>query len=106
MRKTYNKLVRDSIPAIIRGDGRNCETVVMALDEYRQALLDKLVEEAWEAAQAEPDELVTELADVLEVLDALLVANGIQRDAVLETQRSRRAARGGFEQRLKLVWAE
>ncbi|MCI0711669.1 MAG: nucleoside triphosphate pyrophosphohydrolase [Chloroflexi bacterium] len=59
-RREYNKLVRDNIPEIIAANG--------------QALRQKLVEEAQEVLQAKPDELVNELADVYEVLDALIAA--------------------------------
>jgi predicted house-cleaning noncanonical NTP pyrophosphatase (MazG superfamily) len=67
----YRKLVRDRIPAIIQAEGRH--PVTRGLDEagYRQALLDKLVEEAGEAARASAADLPGELADVLEVLRAL-----------------------------------
>ena len=54
MRKEYNKLVRDRIPEIIRRDGRNCEIATISEDEYLQALREKLVEEAQEAAEADP----------------------------------------------------
>lgn len=43
---TYNKLVRDRIPEIIRQDGRECGTERMSEAEYVQALREKLVEEA------------------------------------------------------------
>ena len=72
MRKTYDKLVRDRIPEIIRNTGANCETTIMVDDDDRAALLAKLVEEAQEAANSGPCELVTELADLLEVIDATI----------------------------------
>jgi predicted house-cleaning noncanonical NTP pyrophosphatase (MazG superfamily) len=71
-----------------------------------QALLEKLVEEAQEARQAPPDELVTELADIQEVLAALLAAWQIAPEQIQQVQHQRRAERGGFEQRLKLFWTE
>src|SRR5260370_33253826 len=72
MYKEYRKLVRDGIPEIIRRKGEQCEVAVMAEEEYRQALREKLVEEATEAAQAATlQALITELADVQEVLDTL-----------------------------------
>lgn len=101
----YNILVRDRIPAIIRAEGRTCEVVVLDDDACRQALRVKLVEEAWEAETATGAELVTELADVLEVVDALIVAHGIAREVVEEQERCR-VNRGGFDQRLFLVRTE
>lgn len=105
-RKTYNKLVRDRIPGIISAEGRDYATEIMENAEYHQALLSKLVEEAQEAAEAEPDELMKELADLYEVIDALLVAFELDREAVLDVQQKRRDERGGFEKRIKLLWTE
>jgi predicted house-cleaning noncanonical NTP pyrophosphatase (MazG superfamily) len=106
MRRDYNKLVRDRIPEIIRSGGKQCGIETMPEAEYRQALLQKLVEEAQEARQAAPDELITELADLQEVIAALLAAWHIFPDKVQQIQDQRRAERGGFEQRLKLLWTE
>lgn len=102
----YNKLIRDRIPAIIEAEGKTCRIETMPEDEYRQALLEKLIEEAQEAAQASPDRLVTELADLYEVIDAVLAVNGIDREEVLQVQKQRQSSRGGFEQRLKLLWVD
>jgi len=105
-RITYNKLVRDRIPEIIEAEGRQCRTEVMTDAEYRQALLAKLVEEASEAQTAEPDNLLLELADLYEVLDAIMAACSIDKHAVVELQQARRDERGGFEQRLRLLWVD
>jgi predicted house-cleaning noncanonical NTP pyrophosphatase (MazG superfamily) len=106
MRKEYSKLVRDRIPEIIRQDGRECGVEVMSENEYIQALKDKLVEEAQEAAEAVSEGLVKELADLSEVMDALIVACQIDRQAVLVKQAERRQSRGGFDQRFRLLWTE
>ena len=106
MRQTYNKLVRDQIPDIIRADGRDCGLEIMTQEEYRGALLEKLVEEAREASQAGREGLVTELADLYEVIDALIEAYDLDRETVLRTQQTRHAQRGGFSQRICLLWTE
>lgn len=106
MRRDYNKLVRDRIPEIIEASSKRCGIETMPDVEYRQALLQKLVEEAQEARQAAPDELITELADLQEVIAALLAAWHISPEKVQQIQDQRRAERGGFEQRLKLLWTE
>lgn len=69
MRQEHNKLIRDHIPEIIRKAGRECEVETMTQTDYHQALLNKLVEEAKEAVEADPDNLVEELADVYEVIE-------------------------------------
>lgn len=103
MRKEYNKLVRDRIPEIILHEGRNCETATMSESEYLQALREKLVEEAQEAAEADPTKLVTELADLHEIMDALAAAYSIEQTTVLAEQKQRRAERGGFSRRIRLL---
>ena len=73
----YRKLVRDRIPEIIQAEGRHPVTRVLDEAGYRQALLDKLAEEAAEAARASAADLPGELADVLEVLRTLTAAAGM-----------------------------
>jgi hypothetical protein len=51
-------------------------------------------------------ELVTELADLHEVLAALMAAWQIAPEHVQQVQRQRSAERGGFDQHLKLLWTE
>lgn len=106
MRKEYNKLVRDLIPDIICRDGRDFEIEIMTEGEYQQALRVKLVEEAQEAAAAEPEKLSTELADICEIVDAIMAAYDIERESVIQEQLQRRKSRGGFEKRIRLLWTE
>ena len=105
-RKNYNKLVRDRIPDIIRSEGRDCATEIMTESDYRRALVQKLVEEAQEVGDAPPDMLVTELADLLEVFDAVRTAHGIRQEDILVVQNERRTQRGGFDKRIRLLWAD
>ncbi len=102
----HDKLVRDAIPEIIRAAGGSRVTAAMGEPEYRRALRDKLVEEAREAATAEPGDLVTELADICEVIDAVLDSHGIGHEALRAEQARRHAGRGGFTRRLRLLWTE
>ena len=100
----YNKLVRDRIPDIIRQHGHSCDAETMDEEAYRQALRAKLVEEATEvAAAANEHELLTELADVYEVMAALMTTYEITLAAVHTMQEQRRIKRGGFAQRICLL---
>ena len=99
----YNKLVRDRIPEIIRDHGAHCTTTTLDQAQYQQALRAKLCEEAQEVLSAEDSTLLTELADVFEVLDALLIAYSIDPADVRAQQAQRHAQRGGFTQRLCLL---
>lgn len=106
MRKTYNKLIRDRIPEIMDAQNIDYRVKVMTDSEYRQALLDKLLEEAQEVKQATPGEIVKELADVQEVMHALMEAVGVTPEEVNEAQGKRRQERGGFREKLMLLWTE
>ncbi|MEG3898542.1 MULTISPECIES: nucleoside triphosphate pyrophosphohydrolase [unclassified Microcoleus] len=103
MGKQYNKLVRDRIPEIIRKSGNECEFVILSDAEYCQALRQKLIEEAAEAAEAHGEDLVAELADLYEVIDAVMVSFGISGDRLWAEQVKRREARGGFAQKIMLL---
>lgn len=101
-----SKLVRDRIPEIIRANGDTCETAVMTAQEYEAALRAKLVEEAREVAAADCDALVAELADLYEVIDTLMLTLRIAPEAVRHAQQRRRAERGGFTGRIRLLTTE
>ena len=106
MKIEYNKLIRDKIPEIIRDAGKDYSIEVMTENEYRKALLTKLVEEAEEAVEAESNKLNMELADILEVIEAIMDAYKISEDHVQAIKEKRREERGGFNKRLKLLWTE
>ena len=100
----YPRLIRDHIPAIIAASGRQCLTTVLPAPAFRVALLAKLVEEAQEVQAATPEELLPELADVLEVVNALLSLHQFTLSQVQIVQEQRRRDRGSFESRLWLDW--
>ena len=106
MRQKYNKLVRDRIPEIIRKSGLECQTVTLSEIEYRQALRQKLIEKVQEAATANNADLVIEIADLLEVVDALLKSYGISHHQVGLEQDKKRANKGDFENQTMLLWIE
>ncbi|MGB3511834.1 MAG: Rid family hydrolase [Microcoleaceae cyanobacterium] len=106
MRQEYNKLVRDRIPEIIRKSGLECETVTLSETEYRQALRQKLIEEAQEAATASDADLAIEIADLLEVVDALLKSYDISHHQVGLEQDKKRATKGDFDNQIMLLWTE
>ncbi len=66
------KLVRDKIPEIMRADGVEPQIRILDADEYRAALLHKLVEEAREVRASDLESRLGELADVYEVLCSAL----------------------------------
>ena len=104
MHQYPNKLVRDRIPEIIRAAGNTCEIEVLSDDDYKMALRDKLMEEAKEAAAAaDVETMMTELADLYEVITALMAVYKISPEAVRSKQMWRRERRGAFRKRIRLL---
>ncbi|MFD9961404.1 phosphoribosyl-ATP pyrophosphohydrolase [Amycolatopsis sp. NPDC058986] len=101
---SYRKLVRDRIPEIIRGAGDLpvCDRIADDAD-YIAGLIDKAYEELAELREARGAERVNELADVFEVLSALIDTMGSSLVDVAEAAARKRAERGGFNDR---VWLE
>ena len=99
MTKTYNKLVRDNIPAIIEAKGAACETEILSDTDYLRLLDAKLDEELAEYHQ---DQNLEELADLMEVIYACAKARGYTL-AELESVRTEKATkRGGFDRKILL----
>jgi predicted house-cleaning noncanonical NTP pyrophosphatase (MazG superfamily) len=100
----HNKLVRDNIPAICEAKGEVPEIVVLTDDTvYLDALYDKLDEEAAEVREAEPDDRLEELADVLEVIRAIGRVSGYDFEAIEAARARKYKERGGFDGRIFLV---
>lgn len=101
--KVYNKLVRDKIPEIIEADGKTCKTKTLSDEEYIASLEAKLNEEV---AEYQEDKNLEEMADVLEVLQAICVARGYSLEE-LESVRAKKAnERGGFADKIFLEYVE
>ncbi len=70
------KLVRDGIPEIIPRSGIEPRTRIASNQERLRLLKQKLIEEAYEATQANQGHLSEELGDVLSVVEALVDMEG------------------------------
>lgn len=103
MMKIYKKLVRDNIPAICAKNGQTAKTRVLGEDEYRCALNEKLLEEVNEYLA---DEDVKELADILEVVDAIAVSKGSSFDDILKIKQKKADKNGKFDKKLFLIEVE
>ena len=97
--KIYNKLVRDRIPEIIEADGNICVTEVFPDDRYLQMLDAKLDEEL---AEYQESKSLEELADLLEVMRAVVKARGWTWKQLEQVRQEKAAKRGGFEQKILL----
>lgn len=103
MEKVYNKLVRDNIPEIIKGnnDGE-AVTRILNDDEYKKALEDKLYEEYQEVLEASGEGRLEELADMLEIMISLAKIEKANLEKIIEIAKKKKAKRGGFDKKLYL----
>lgn len=97
--KTYNKLVRDRIPEIIKGNGQECVTEILSHEEYIKALDAKLCEEMEEYQR---DKSIDELADILEVVYSVAKVRGWSVEELEKVRIAKAEKRGGFEKRIFL----
>ena len=93
----HDKLVRDLIPQIIEESGD--EAIIKQLDHanYLEALKNKLVEEVEEYIESED---IEELADILEVIHALLDCHASNFEEVENIRRKKLSERGGFSEKI------
>ena len=97
--KVYNKLVRDRIPEIIEKDGKRCVCETLPQDQYIAMLDAKLNEELAEYQQSKSLE---ELADLLEVMGAVVRARGYTWGQLTDIRKKKKEDRGGFDKRILL----
>ena len=99
MTKIYNKLVRDRIPAIIESDGKICVTETLSDMQHLEMLDAKLNEEL---AEYQESKSLEELADLLEVMRAVVSARGWCWEQLEQIRQEKAARRGGFEKKILL----
>ena len=103
MRRSYNKLVRDNLPQLIKESGRECSYRIMNDHEYYNALLDKVDEEIEEYRASGNEE---EIADVYEVLDCLVQLKEYEPMHIDYLRLIRKEARGSYKDRVLLIDVE
>lgn len=95
----YNKLIRDKIPEVVDAKGSKAVVEVLGNEEYRKYLDIKLGEELQEYLE---DGSVEELADLVEVVYALLDLKGVSREEFERIRMAKVEERGAFAKRLLL----
>lgn len=96
---TYHKLVRDRIPEIIENDGKKCVCETLSDEGYIHLLDQKLNEEL---AEYQESKSLEELADLLEVIQAVVKARGWALEELEKVRADKAARRGGFEKKILL----
>ncbi len=102
----YNKLIRDNIPAKIAAAGAECETRILSDQEFERELIKKVEEEAsGMSAATTKEELIEEIADVLDVITEVKLLKGITDLEIRAAQEKALQKKGGFTKKLFLLWS-
>ena len=96
----YNKLVRDKIPEIIELSGKTAVTEILPDGKYMEMLNQKLLEEVHEFFASGT---VEELADIGEVMHAIMAYKGITLEEFQRVRLEKLETRGGFKDKVLLV---
>lgn len=97
--KQYQKLVRDRIPEMIEADGKTCVCETLSDEDYIAFLDQKLNEEL---AEYQESKSLEELADLLEVMQAVVKARGWTLEELEQVRADKATKRGGFEKKILL----
>ena len=98
--KEFNKLVRDRIPAIIENNGEVANIRILNDEEYIRELNTKLMEEVREYLESGD---VEELADIQEVLRAILDFKQVGISDFESIRQTKVDKRGAFKDRILLI---
>lgn len=101
---TYNKLIRNKIPQIIKSNGKTPTTRILPEDEYIKELCKKTQEELTEYLEADTKEhKLEELSDLLELINALAEHEGTTLEEINNIRKKKAKERGGFSNRVFLI---
>ena len=101
--KVYNKLVRDKIAEIIKNNKETPTTRILDDEEYLKELNIKMQEELREYLESGE---VEELADLEEVLRAILKVKGVTYEQFEEIRNKKVEKRGVFDDKIFLEYVE
>lgn len=104
MKYEYNKLVRDKIPEEInKVDGRKANYRILDEEEYLKELDKKLFEEAHEFIE---EHSIEELADLIEVIDAIAQERDITKEDIEKARKIKSDKKGKFKNKIYLNYVE
>lgn len=99
----YKKLVRDYVPMIIEKAGGLARVRTVSRSSAAILLKQKLIEESYEVWTSNDADLAEEIADVLDVIEALCSNLGIENAIIARIRDEKVEKRGGFQ---RLVYLE
>ena len=93
----FNKLIRSKLPARMKEEGVLVAGRPLEDDEFVQELKNKLVEEATEVQDTTSrEDLIKELADVMEVIETIKTANAISSEEIEKERILKNNTNGNF----------
>jgi superfamily II DNA or RNA helicase/predicted house-cleaning noncanonical NTP pyrophosphatase (MazG superfamily)/HKD family nuclease len=102
----YKKLVRDRIPEIIEKHGKTPFARKVDGSEFREAVGRKILEEAYELfcewTKGDPELIIKESADMLEITIAAIKEHGFNLEDLLLKRQVLAKERGGFKKKIFL----
>lgn len=103
----FNKLIRNKLPERMIQEGIKVNAKVLNKEEYIFRLKDKLIEEAQEVKDADSiEQLIVELADVLEVFSALAKAFEISMEKIKKAKVEKQKVNGTFDSKSFINYIE
>lgn len=103
MEKIFNKLVRDKIPEIINNNNEVAVTRILDDINYRKELIKKLLEEYNEVKESDKDNILEELADMLEIIETIAKLENKTLNDLLKIKEEKKQKRGGFDNKIFLI---
>jgi len=102
----YNKLIRDKVPQKMELKGCQFKIKKLNRTEFEKELLKKVSEEAGGLLTVNgKKELISELADVLDVVDEIKKFKKITNKQITAAQKENFEKKGGFIKRIFLYWS-
>lgn len=102
MEKVYNKLVRDKIPDIIKGNGGEPICRVLSDCEFEKELKKKFYEELDEVCEACGKDRLEELADMYELIRTMAELHDSSMENISRLANKKKKERGAFEEKIYL----
>ena len=99
---SYQKLVRDKIPEIIKNNNETPITRILSDEEYKKELEKKLLEEYQEVIEATGQDRLEELADMLEIITYLAQLENATLTDIMSIAISKKEKNGGFDKKIYL----
>lgn len=96
----FDKLVRDKIVDHQLASGAKPKFRQLNLDEHKRELVNKIIEEAKEITQANPDEVAAEIADVQQAIDDLKELYDLKDEDITQAQDAKNKKNGPFKKGL------